>query len=519
MQQPAQNIGRDAELLGRFSEEIGEKVPHWDYSSGTPKIVNPTPLVDVTGALIDCARTELGLELSSEQTKVLAKMDSGIFGGSVKVRPAVQIIEDALATGKLKSGQVVFEATSGNFGLALGLLRELDISVVALVSRKVQEGVVKKLNESGVKTIDLDVDICPVPGVQVEQNAPLAKAVASNVRQQLGQLGFDLSTLDASRDGVEGLLAHQDVIGLAKLLAKIYEGFCPEQYDNELNMKAHQLVTGPEIDQQLSDLGGSLADYRVVTTFGTGGTSTGLSSYISAKHSRRNVHVIFPKENQDVAGIRAKTKARGLRMYRPELYAGEHEVDFEQAKLVLRYFNEKGYDVGESSALALYATVQLLNFGVGRKFLVLVADGALKYSEAEPSRRPRSHEVSLEEAVSNIKEYAGVVWAHGMFVPRKEGISLLASSLGCDESRVEVASAKDIQTLLATQQLPDRLRQILPQHGAKLLLVCMAGGTSLRVAQILEKSGVNAVSLTGGLSGLSQAKGGQPLTIIQLAEE
>lgn len=518
MQQPAQSLNRDTELLRRFSSEIRGKVPHWDYASGTPTIINPTPLVNVTGVLIDCARTEFNLQLPTEGVKVLAKMDSRIFGGSVKVRPAVRIIEDAIAAGRLKRGQVVFEATSGNFGLALGLLGELGISVVALVSRKLQEGVIKKLNESGVKTIDLDVDICPAPGVQIEQNAPLAKAVAANVRQQLTQLGLDPSKFDAALVEIEGLLARQDVIGLAKLLARIYGGFCPEQYDNELNMKAHELITGPEIDQQLSASRESLADYRVVTTFGTGGTSTGLSRYVSVKHGKRNVHLVFPREDQDVAGIRTKAKARGLRMYKPELYAGEHEVDFGEAKRVLGYFNGKGYDIGESSALALYASIQLLNFGVGKRFVVMVADGASKYSEAVASLRP-SQEVSFLDATSNLQEYAGIVWAHGMLVPREEGIALLASSLGCDEGKIRVASASDVQALLSTQQVPDGLREILPEPGAKILVVCVAGGTSLRVAQILAGSGFVAESLGGGLTSLLQANGKQPLEMVKLARD
>ena len=67
------------------------------------------------------------------------------------------------------------------------------------------------------------------------------------------------------------------------------------------------------------------------------------------------VHVVFPIAGQDVAGIRTKDKASGLKFYEPERYARQHEVDFEQAKLMLKFFVDKGYDMGESSALALYA--------------------------------------------------------------------------------------------------------------------------------------------------------------------
>src|SRR3712207_7663832 len=46
-------------------------------------------------------------------------------------------------------------------------------------------------------------------------------------------------------------------------------------------------------------------------------------------------------------------------------------------------------------------------------------------------------EVPLEEAVSNIRNYDRVIWIHTMYTPRKEGIELIANSLGVDESRSE----------------------------------------------------------------------------------
>jgi cysteine synthase/rhodanese-related sulfurtransferase len=518
MQEAAEGAGFDAELLRGFSAEVKARVPHLEQAEGKTTVVNPTPLVDVTGMLLDCGRTEFGLQLPTEEVKVFAKMDSQIFGGSVKIRPAVQIIEDAIIAGKLRRGQVVFEATSGNFGLALGLLNKLDVKVIALVSRKLQEGVVKELKEGGVRTIDLDVDICPAPGLQIDQNDLVAKAVVTNVRQRLVQLGFDSAAFDSARGEVERLLSRQDVIGLAKLLARVYGGYCPEQYDNDLNMKAHESVTGPEIDQQLASSGESLSEYRVVTTFGTGGTSAGLSRHIQTRHSRRSVHVVFPLADQDVAGIRPKAKAQGLKMYQPELYAGEHEVDFRAAKRFLSYFNGKGYDIGESSALALHACMQLLNYGVGKKFVVVVADGLSKYAKVEETlQKPTSYEVSLREAASSLHEYAGVLWAHGMFAPKEEGIRLLASSLGCDEGRIKVASARDVQALLSSQQVPEGIRGILPDAGRRVLIVCLAGGTSLRVAQILGTKGFKAESLTGGIASLSQASSKPPASLVQMA--
>ena len=511
----------DQDLLAKFTSEIKAHVPHTrDGKSGTA-IINPTPLVDITDSVLDCARTEFDLDFSTRKAKVFGKFDSQIFGSSVKVRPAVQIIEEAIATGKLRTGQTVFEATSGNFGLALGMLEKLGLRVVVLVSRKLQEGVVEELKKKNVKTVDLDVDICPAPGLKVDQNILAAKVTAENLKQELVQIGLDGAVFDSARGEIEGLLARQDVINLAKFLAKAYGGFSPEQYDNELNVKSHETVTGPEIDQQVRVLGYSLDDFRVVTTFGTGGTSAGLSNYTQAKYARKTVHVVFPLGNQDVAGIRTKDKAMGLRFYKPGLYAGQHEVDFEASKRVLRFFAGRGYDIGESSALALYCCIQMLNYEVGDKFVVIIADGIDKYRKTLDSmaEAPRRLEITVQEASAGLANYSGILWTHGMFVPKEEGLKLVASSLGCDESRVKIARASDVQALISTQQIPDTFGALLPRDKGRLLLVCMAGGTSLRVAQILAEKGVEGESLTGGIMALPAPIGKEPADLVQVARE
>jgi cysteine synthase/rhodanese-related sulfurtransferase len=509
------------EELSKFVADIRTKVPHLREERSGPVIVNATPLVEITSLLLECARAGYGLEIPSSNVKVFAKFDSEIFGGSVKVRPAVQIIAEAIASGKLQKGRTVFEATSGNFGIALGMLRTLGLDVIALVSRKLQKGVLEQLVKAGVKLVNLDIDICPAPGLQMDTNLLVAKSVADNLRDQLAKLGLDISVFDGSRNEIEQTLARQDVINLAKLLAKIYGGFCPEQYDNELNVRVHESITGPEIDQQLSALGHSLAEFQVICTFGTGGTSTGISNYVKKRHDRRTVHAVFPLANQDVGGIRTREKAIGLKFHRPELYAGQHEVDFEAAKRVLRFFAGKGYNIGESSALALYACLQMLNYGVGDKFVVIVADGIEKYLPDLETRveEAKRYDVTFQEARSNLSDYGDIIWTHTMFAPKNEGIKLISSSLGCEENRVKVALARDVETVISSQELPQTMRGLLSRDKRKVLLVCMVGSTSLKVAKQLAKIGIDAESLTGGIMGISEASVKHPSEMVQLASE
>lgn len=508
-------------LLEHFQREIWSRVPHLEEKQGEVKVVNATPLIDITEDLRECARKEYGLDLADKDLRVFGKFDSNLLAGSIKVRPAVHIIHDAIATGRLRRGQAIFEATSGNFGIALGKLARLDLDVVALVSRKLQEGVFEELRNEGIRIINLDMDICPAPGMKMNPNVLAAKATASNIRSQLSEFGFDPAIFDKSRSEVEGLLASADIINLAKFLAKIYGCFCPEQYDNELNIEAHKTVTAAEVDQQLREQGQSLAEFRIVCTFGTGGTSGGLSRYLMEKCGKKSLHVVFPLGDQDVAGIRTKGKAAGLKFYEPERYAGQHEVDFEQAKRLLKFFVAKGHDIGESSALALYAAMQMANFGgVGGKFVVIVADGIQKYRKSIATvERQNRLKVDLQEAVADIGNYNRVLWIHTMYTPRKEGIELIANALGIDESKIYVPKASEVERILATQQIPKEMDKAIGGTDGKSLLVCMMGNTSLMVAQILAKKGIVAESLNGGIQALSQGKDKPIYELVRMATE
>jgi len=518
LQEQDRGINVDTSLLERFEREIWNKVPHLAEGG---KVVNTTPLIDITKDLVECAKKEFNLNIAEKDLRVFGKFDSNLLAGSIKVRPAVNIIHDAIATGKLNQGQTIFEATSGNFGIALGQLGKIGLDVVTLVSRKLQEGVFEELRNEKTRILNLDMDICPAPGMKDNPNLLLAKATASNVRSQLSDLGFDPAVFDKSRSEAEAILAKQDIINLAKLLAKIYDGFCPEQYDNELNIEVHRTVTGAEIDQQLQEQGQSLSDFKIICTFGTGGTSGGLSRYMMEKFGKKSLHVVFPLGNQDVAGIRTKGKSLGLRFYEPERYAGEHEVDFVQAKRLLKFFVDKGHDMGESSALALYSVMQMANFGNGGKFVVIIADGIQKYKknlEAMGKKETRL-EVDLKEALSDIKSYNKVLWIHTMYTPQKEGIELIANSLGVDQSKIFVPKARDVERLLMTQEIPKEIDAAMGGDDGKTLLVCMMGNTSLMAAHVFAKKGIVAQSLTGGISVLSQNKGKPISELVRMATE
>ena len=507
----------DVSLLGRFEEEIWNKVPHLNGG----KVVNATPLIDLTEDFKECAKSIYKLNLDDKDLKIYGKFDSTLLSGSIKVRAASHIIHNAIASGQLKGNQTVIEATSGNFGIALGLLSKLGVNVVTLVSRKLQEGVFKELRDEKIRIMDLDMDICPAPGMENKADELAAKATAANVRSQLSELGFNPEIFDINSEEIEILLAKQDIINLAIFLAKIYGLFCPKQYDNELNIEVHRTVTAPEIDQQLHENGDSLEDYQIFCSFGTGGTSGGLSQYMDEKYGRKSIHVVFPVPGQDVAGIRTKAKAEGLTLYKPETFATEPEVDFEKAKWLLKFFVEKGHDIGESTALEFYSAMEMAKSGIAKKFVVMVADGIEKYKknfeQIKENQIPLN--ISLEDAASKVDDYDRIIWVHTQYTPREEGIEIIAKSLGVDKSKISIPKARTINDLLTKQEVPEDLTKELEGSKGKSLLVCMAGNTSLMTAQVLASKGIVTQSLNGGITNLPEGMGKNPGQYIKAATE
>ena len=95
-----QNNDIDKVLLERFEQEIWNKVPHLENNEEGAKIVNATPLVDITDDFKECAKKIYNIDLNNSELQVYGKLDSTLPTGSIKVRPAANIIHDAIMTGK-----------------------------------------------------------------------------------------------------------------------------------------------------------------------------------------------------------------------------------------------------------------------------------------------------------------------------------------------------------------------------------------------------------------------------------
>ena len=207
-------------------------------------------------------------------------------------------------------------------------------------------------------------------------------------------------------------------------------------------------------------------------------------------------------------------------MYNPDAYEAQHEVDFEQAKYLLKFFVDKGHNIGESTALALYAILQMVSMGEKGKFVVVVADGIGKYRKnlKEMSNNQRI-QVSLQDAATNIQDYDKIVWVHTQYTPKEEGIEIIAKALGVDKEKISIPKASTIGKLLMTQEIPDELNKELEGVKGKSLLICMAGNTSLMATKALASKGIVTESLNGGITNLPEGQGKNPGEYIQIARE
>tara|TARA_A100001011_G_C14122969_1_gene762079 strand:- start:26 stop:1021 length:996 start_codon:yes stop_codon:yes gene_type:complete len=156
-------------------------------------------------------------------------------GGSVKDRAALQIIDDAIKSKKIKKGGIIVEGTAGNTGIGLTLVG----------------------NSLGIKTIIV------MPETQSEEK-----------KKMLNLCGADLRLVKAvPYKNPENYIKFSEK--LSKEITCDEGVFWANQFDNLSNKNAHFLHTGPEIWNQLS---GKLDGF--ICSIGTGGTLTGVSEYL-----------------------------------------------------------------------------------------------------------------------------------------------------------------------------------------------------------------------------------------------
>ncbi|HEY0281097.1 MAG TPA: cysteine synthase A, partial [Rhizomicrobium sp.] len=188
------------------------------------------------------------LRRASEETgcEILGKAEFMNPGQSVKDRAALFIVEDAIATGRLRPGGVIVEGTAGNTGIGLAVVG----------------------NAMGFRTVIV------IPDTQSVEK-----------KDALRLLGAQLIEIPA--------VPHRDANNYVKISGRIAEQLAQSeaagavwanQFDNVANRRAHEKGTGPEIWRQTN---GRVDGF--VSAVGTGGTLAGVA--MALKERRPSVHI------------------------------------------------------------------------------------------------------------------------------------------------------------------------------------------------------------------------------------
>ena len=277
------------------------------------QLIGKTPLLELTHI-----EHQEGLA-----AKVLAKLEYLNPAGSVKDRIAKAMIDDAEQKGLLKEGSVIIEPTSGNTGIGLA-------SVAAARGYRI---------------------IIVMPETMSVERRQLMKAY-----------GAELVLTDGTK-GMKGAIAKAD-----ELAKEIPDAFIPGQFVNPANPAIHKATTGPEIWE---DTDGKVDVF--VAGVGTGGTLTGVGSYLKEKNPKVTIVAVEP------AGSPVLSKGT----------PGSHKIQGIGAGFVPEVLNTGVYDeiipVSNENA---FATGKLIGRSEG--VLVGISSGAATWAAIELAKRPEN---------------------------------------------------------------------------------------------------------------------------------
>jgi cysteine synthase A len=272
------------------------------------------------------------------RAEVYLKLEFFNAGGSVKDRIALHMIETAEASGALKPGSTIVEATSGNTGIGLALA-------------------------AAAKGYPF---IAVMPDSVSDERKLLVKAYGGTVVETPGAGGSK-----ANLDKLEELLAnHADYVS-------------PRQFENPANPEIHRMTTGPEIVEALR----GIPDVFVAGV-GTGGTITGVGSYLKSLRADVQIVAVEPEKSPVLSGgdpSPHQIQGIGAGFVPPvldtEIYGEIIKVsDQDAAETARTLAKEEGILLGFSSGAAVYAAWQLAErLEEDKKIVAIAPDNGERY--------------------------------------------------------------------------------------------------------------------------------------------
>jgi cysteinyl-tRNA synthetase len=268
---------------------------------------------------------------SNKKVKVLAKLEYFNPGGSIKDRPALQMIEDAEKKGELTKDKIILEATSGNTGIGLAMVAAVKGYRIMLV---------------------------------------MSESASEERKKILAAMGAEL-LFTPSHLGTDGAI--ETVYQLIRDYPEKY--WLSDQYNNESNWLAHYNGTAREIWEQT---GGDVD--AVVSAIGTTGTLMGLSRRLKELKPSINIIGIEPFLGHKIQGLKNMSES-----YRPGIFDKDRadriiRIDDEEAFQTTRLLARKeGVFVGMSSGAAMAGALRLAQQMNEGTIVAILPDGGERY--------------------------------------------------------------------------------------------------------------------------------------------
>ncbi|MBJ68932.1 MAG: cysteine synthase B [Acidimicrobiaceae bacterium] len=293
-------------------------------------LIGNTPIIEVS-------------ELSpNPDVRIYAKLEGQNPAGSVKDRIAKAMILAAEKEGKLTTGSVILEPSSGNTGIALAMISSIR---------------------------DYHLKIVLPDNVSIER------------RQLLEVWGAEI----ISSPGSEG---SNGAVRRAQQLAKENPDWVfLYQYGNEANPEIHYTTTGPEILEDVPDI------THFVAGLGTSGTLMGVGRYLKEQNSTIQILAVEPPSGESVEGLRSLEDG-----FIPPVFEQWNGIDLLDGKRIIRPIESlecarklaqtSGIFAGISSGAALAGALRVAEQIKSGNIVFIVCDGGWKYLSTEAWTKP-----------------------------------------------------------------------------------------------------------------------------------
>lgn len=291
------------------------------------ELIGKTPLVKINRL------NENGLAV------VAAKIESRNPAGSIKDRPALNMIEDAGKRGLLTDGAVIIEPTSGNTGIGLAM-------------------------------------VCAIKGYKMILTMPETMSIER--RKLLKAYGAELVLTEGAR-GMQGA-----VDKAMELREQIPDSFIPMQFNNPANPEIHELTTAEEI---WTDTDGKVD--IVIAGVGTGGTISGIGKRLKEKNPDIQIVAVEPFRSQVLAGKPAGSHAiQGIganfvpRNFNRDVVDVIYPVgDIDAVETARKMATDEGILCGISSGAAMFAALEFSKMpdNEGKLIVTILPDSGERY--------------------------------------------------------------------------------------------------------------------------------------------